>query len=380
MGAGLAVVIGLGIVAALLAAMVLVAREQPPADDKLARFVSTVLADTEDVWRDVFRQGGAQYTDPKLVLFRGATPTAAARGSRPWDPSTALPTRRCISTWATKRSNQLGAPGDFAQAYVIAHEVGHHVQNLLGISAQVDRARGRVSKVEYNHLSVKLELQADCLAGVWANRAQSARQILEQGDVESAMNAASKIGDDALQRAGGGAVCRTASRTAPAPSASAGSAPACVPAASSPATLFRPLPSERTPTLALLRKLRRPLRGAAFSSGGCPATKKCPHCGPSYRVLRVALTQRHACPGANWRYCNAQIALGATIALSMTSSFSNLQLAESLARAVADMGYESMTPIQAQAIPVVLTGKVSWAPPRPAQARRRRSRCRCCSG
>ena len=102
--------------------------------------------------------------------------------------------------------NQLGAPGDFAQAYVIAHEVGHHVQNLLGISAQVDRARGRVSKVEYTHLSVKLALQAVCRAGGWANRAQSARQILEQGDVESAMNAASKIGDDALQRAGGGAV------------------------------------------------------------------------------------------------------------------------------------------------------------------------------
>ena len=102
--------------------------------------------------------------------------------------------------------NRLGAPGDFAQAYVIAHEVGHHVQNLLGISAKVDQMRGRVSQADYNRLSVKLELQADCFAGVWANHAQQARQILEQGDVEEAMNAAAKIGDDALQRAGGGAV------------------------------------------------------------------------------------------------------------------------------------------------------------------------------
>jgi len=101
---------------------------------------------------------------------------------------------------------QLGAPGDFAQAYVIAHEVGHHVQNLLGISGKMDQMRGRVSKVEYNALSVKLELQADCFAGVWAHHAQSARQILEQGDVEEAMNAAARIGDDALQRSGGGAV------------------------------------------------------------------------------------------------------------------------------------------------------------------------------
>ncbi len=180
----------------------------PPTDDKLARFVSTVLADTEDVWRDVFRQGGAQYTDPKLVLFRGATPTACGTGQSAMGPFYCPADQKVyidLGFYETLK-NQLGAPGDFAQAYVIAHEVGHHVQNLLGISAQVDRARGRVSKVEYNHLSVKLELQADCLAGVWANRAQSARQILEQGDVESAMNAASKIGDDALQRAGGGAV------------------------------------------------------------------------------------------------------------------------------------------------------------------------------
>ena len=181
---------------------------KPPADDHLARFVSTVLADTEDVWRDVFRQGGARYVDPKLVLFRGATHTACGTGLSAMGPFYCPADQKVyidLGFYETLK-NQLGAPGDFAQAYVIAHEVGHHVQNLLGISAQVDRARGRVSKVEYNHLSVKLELQADCLAGVWAHHAQNARQILEQGDVESAMNAAAKIGDDALQRASGGAV------------------------------------------------------------------------------------------------------------------------------------------------------------------------------
>ena len=102
--------------------------------------------------------------------------------------------------------NQLGAPGEFAQAYVIAHEVGHHVQNLMGISGKMDEMRGRVSQAQYNGLSVRLELQADCFAGIWANKAQSSRQILEGGDIESAMNAAAKIGDDALQRSRGGAV------------------------------------------------------------------------------------------------------------------------------------------------------------------------------
>lgn len=181
---------------------------KPPADDHLARFVSTVLADTEDVWTDVFRQGGGSYQQPKLVLFRGATPTACGTGQSAMGPFYCPADRKVyidLGFYETLK-NRLGAPGDFAQAYVIAHEVGHHVQNLLGISAKVDQMRGRVSQVEYNRLSVRMELQADCLAGVWANHAQSARQILEQGDVESAMNAAAKIGDDALQRASGGAV------------------------------------------------------------------------------------------------------------------------------------------------------------------------------
>lgn len=182
--------------------------QRPPADDKMARFVSTVLADTEDVWQEVFRQGGGNYQDPRLVLFRGATPTACGTGQAAMGPFYCPGDQKVyidLGFYETLK-NRLGAPGDFAQAYVIAHEVGHHVQNQLGISAKVDQMRGRVSKAEYNALSVRLELQADCFAGVWAHHAQAARQILEKGDVEEAMNAAAKIGDDALQRASGGAV------------------------------------------------------------------------------------------------------------------------------------------------------------------------------
>ncbi len=180
----------------------------PPANDQMARFVSTVLADTEDVWTDVFRQQGSRYREPQLVLFRGATQTACGTGQAAMGPFYCPGDQKVyidLAFYETLRQ-QLGAPGDFAQAYVIAHEVGHHVQHLLGISERVERARGRASEAEYNRLSVRLELQADCFAGVWAHHAQKTRQILEQGDVEEAMNAAAKIGDDALQRAGGGAV------------------------------------------------------------------------------------------------------------------------------------------------------------------------------
>jgi len=182
--------------------------QRPPADDRLARFVSTVLADTEDVWHGVFRQAGGSYQEPRLVLFRGATPTACGTGQAAMGPFYCPADQKVyidLGFYETLQS-RLGAPGDFAQAYVIAHEVGHHVQNLLGISAKVDQMRGRVSQAEYNRLSVRLELQADCFAGVWAHHAQNARQILEQGDVEEAMNAAAQIGDDALQRSSGGAV------------------------------------------------------------------------------------------------------------------------------------------------------------------------------
>ena len=182
--------------------------QRPPADDRMAAFVSTVLADTEDVWKDLFAKGGATYQEPRLVLFRGATQTACGQGQAAMGPFYCPADQKVyidLGFYETLKS-RLGAPGDFAQAYVIAHEVGHHVQNLLGISGKMDQMRSRVSKAEYNVLSVRLELQADCFAGVWANRAQSARQILEQGDVEEAMNAAAKIGDDALQRSSGSTV------------------------------------------------------------------------------------------------------------------------------------------------------------------------------
>ena len=181
----------------------------PPADDRMGRFVSTVLADTEDVWKDVFAKGGGSYKEPRLVLFRGQIGTGGCgTGQSAMGPFYCPADQKVYIDLAfyetlTKR---LGAPGEFAQAYVVAHEVGHHVQNLLGISAKMDQMRGRVSKAEYNVLSVRLELQADCFAGLWANHAQTSRQILENGDVASAMNAAAKIGDDALQRAGGGVV------------------------------------------------------------------------------------------------------------------------------------------------------------------------------
>jgi predicted metalloprotease len=180
----------------------------PPANDPMAKFVSTVLADTEDVWSQLFKQGGANYINPKLVLFRGAVRTGCGQGQAAMGPFYCPADQKVyidLNFYETLRS-RLGAPGDFAQAYVIAHEVGHHVQNLLGIADRVQQVRGRAGGAEGNALSVRTELQADCFAGVWAHHAQQARQILEQGDVEEAMNAAAKIGDDALQRSGGGAV------------------------------------------------------------------------------------------------------------------------------------------------------------------------------
>ena len=181
---------------------------RPPADDQMAKFVSTVLADTEDVWTAVFTKSGSTYVKPRLVLFRGATQTACGQGQAAMGPFYCPGDQKVyidLGFYETLKT-RLGAPGEFAQAYVIAHEVGHHVQNQLGISGKVDQMRSRVSKVEYNALSVKLELQADCFAGVWAHNANDARQIIENGDIESAMNAAAKIGDDALQRANGGTV------------------------------------------------------------------------------------------------------------------------------------------------------------------------------
>jgi predicted metalloprotease len=180
----------------------------PPANDQSAKFVSTVLADTEDVWTQLFQQGGATYHAPKLVLYRGAIRTACGAGQAAMGPFYCPADSKVyidLSFYETMK-NRLGAPGDFAQAYVIAHEVGHHVQHELGITDQVDQARGRASQTQANAMSVRVELQADCFAGVWGHHAQKARNILEQGDVEEAMNAAQKIGDDALQANAGRAV------------------------------------------------------------------------------------------------------------------------------------------------------------------------------
>jgi predicted metalloprotease len=181
---------------------------RPPADDKMAAFVSTILADTEDVWRAQFAAQGSAYREPKLVLFRGTTRTACGAGQAAMGPFYCPGDQRVyidLGFYETMKT-RLGAPGDFAQAYVIAHEIGHHVQALLGVTDKVDAMRQRSSPAQSNALSVRLELQADCLAGVWAFHAQRARQILEQGDVEEALNAASQIGDDTLQRRSQGTV------------------------------------------------------------------------------------------------------------------------------------------------------------------------------
>lgn len=180
----------------------------PPANDADARFVSVVLANTEDVWRDIFKQAGSQYRDPKLVLFTGQTPTACGTGQAASGPFYCPGDEKVYIDlhFYQQLRDRFKAPGDFAQAYVIAHEVGHHVQNLLGTSGKVDAMRGRVSETQYNQLSVKLELQADCYAGVWANHAQEMRNILEQGDIEEAMTAAAAVGDDSIQMATQGVV------------------------------------------------------------------------------------------------------------------------------------------------------------------------------
>ena len=174
----------------------------PPADDRDAAFVSTVLASTEDAWGQVFREGGAQYRPPKLVLFRGYVPTACGTGQSAMGPFYCPADQKVYldMNFFDTLNRQLGAPGEFARAYVVAHEVGHHVQTLLGTTAKVDSLRGRISERENNAMSVRMELQADCYAGIWANKSQQAKNWLEKGDIESAMNAAARIGDDALQR------------------------------------------------------------------------------------------------------------------------------------------------------------------------------------
>jgi hypothetical protein len=172
-----------------------------PQDD-LADFVSVVLADTEDTWRAILPSGGVAYEEPVLVLFSGYTQTACGLGQSATGPFYCPLDRKLYIdlSFFDELRTRFGAPGDFAQAYVIAHEVGHHVQTLLGISQEVDAGRRRSSKVQANELSVRLELQADCLSGIWAHHAQRERQILEEGDIEEGLAAAAAIGDDRIQR------------------------------------------------------------------------------------------------------------------------------------------------------------------------------------
>lgn len=176
---------------------------QPTAkEQELADFVSVVLADTEDTWRQLFADSGSSYRDPKLVLFSGKVDSACGFAQAAMGPFYCPADQKVyidLSFYDELRKRH-GAPGDFAQAYVIAHEVAHHVQNLLGISTKVHQAQQAESKAEGNALSVRLELQADCLAGVWANHADRTRGIVENGDVEEALTAASAIGDDRLQK------------------------------------------------------------------------------------------------------------------------------------------------------------------------------------
>jgi predicted metalloprotease len=182
-------------------------RSTSPGEDELRRFVSVVLADTEDVWTEVFRQTGREYRDPRLVLFTGQVQSACGRADSASGPFYCPGDQKVyidLSFYSELRE-RLGAPGDFAQAYVIAHEVGHHVQRLLGISDKVHAAESRADRRQANELSVRLELQADFLAGVWANRAKN-KGLLESGDIDEALGAASAVGDDRLQRQAQGRV------------------------------------------------------------------------------------------------------------------------------------------------------------------------------
>jgi uncharacterized protein len=182
--------------------------EQTPAEKELVEFMSVILADTEQTWTQLFAQQGQTYREPKLVLFRDAVDSACGLAD------TAVGPFYCPSDgqiyldlgFYEQLQRQLGAPGDFAQAYVIAHEVGHHLQKLLGVADQVRDLQKRSGRTEANRLSVLLELQADCFAGVWGHHAGRARQLLESGDIEEGLNAASAIGDDQLQRRSQGMV------------------------------------------------------------------------------------------------------------------------------------------------------------------------------
>lgn len=180
-----------------------------PAPTPESEFASKILADTEDTWESIFRESGlGTYSAPTLVLFTDMTPTACGTGQAAMGPFYCPADRKVYLDLGFFRqlSQDLDSPGDFAQAYVIAHEVAHHVQNLLGVMSQVEQLRRRSDQAAANQLSVRVELQADCLAGVWAHHSHRERNTLEQGDIEEGLNAASAIGDDRLQRRGQGYV------------------------------------------------------------------------------------------------------------------------------------------------------------------------------
>ena len=178
------------------------AAQRPTADDQVKQFVSSVLADTEDTWNQIFSQDlNRDYKEPVLVLYEGSTRSACGQGQSAMGPFYCPGDQKVYldMSFFQELKNKFGAPGDFAQAYVIAHEVGHHVQTILGISNKVRQAQAKASKVEGNRIQVMMELQADCFSGVWANNAHRSRNILERGDIEEALGAATAIGDDTLQ-------------------------------------------------------------------------------------------------------------------------------------------------------------------------------------
>lgn len=176
--------------------------EESGAEKQLREFVAVVLADTEDTWQTIFRNNGKSYREPTLVLFRGSVQSACGFAQAAMGPFYCPADQKVYIdlSFYDALKNHMNAPGDFAQAYVIAHEVGHHVQHLLGITEQMLAMRQRLSQSEYNRLSVRLELQADCFAGIWAHSADRTRNLVEPGDIDEALNAASQIGDDRLQQ------------------------------------------------------------------------------------------------------------------------------------------------------------------------------------
>lgn len=176
--------------------------QETPEEAQLREFVGVVLADTEETWGEIFSQTGRTYEQPKLVLFSGAIQSACGFAEAAVGPFYCPGDHKVYIdlSFYQELQSRFGAPGDFAQAYVVAHEIGHHVQTLLGISEQNIAARQRASEAEANALSVRQELQADCFAGIWAHNADQSRQLLEQGDIEEGLNAAAAIGDDRLQK------------------------------------------------------------------------------------------------------------------------------------------------------------------------------------